>query len=127
MIHADSTRMPLAAAKTAGRTRNLARRSELAGEPAYGVGFQRVDGEANLAGGMAGVALEDALLESPYGGRNPRQSHPVFAGGAHRPLNNGNTHHPPPERQDKRDGKCRSVRLPTLWRNFVRRSAAERR
>jgi hypothetical protein len=106
-----------------GLDAHLARRPELAGDPAHGVSFQRVDREANLVGAMARPALEDTLLKSPFARRNPSQSHPVFAGGTHRPLNNGITHHPPPKREDIRDEKCRSVRSPTLRQNFVGRSA----
>jgi hypothetical protein len=83
----------------------LARRPELAGEPADGVSFQGVEREADLVGAMASAALEDTLLDSPFAWRDPSQAHPVFAGGAHRPLstlNNGITHHPPPERKDMR-------------------------
>src|ERR1700738_2869317 len=97
----------------------LARRSELAGEPADGVRFQGVDREPNLVGAMARAALEDTLLEPASARQNASQSHPVFAGGAHRPLNNGITHHPPPETKDMRRSKCRSVRSPTLRPDFV--------
>ena len=78
---------------------HLARRPELAGEPADGVSFQGVEREADLVGAMASAALEDTLLNSPFARRDASQSHPAFAGGAHRPLNNGITHYPPPRRK----------------------------
>jgi hypothetical protein len=49
-----------------GWRHNLARRSELAGDPAHGVGFQRVERDADLIGAMAGVALEGTLLKPPF-------------------------------------------------------------
>src|SRR3979411_1153292 len=99
----------VASAETAGWRHNLAPRSELAGAPPHGVGFQRVEREANLIGAMAGVALEGTLLKPPFARRHARQPHPVFAGGAHWPLNNGITHHPPPRREHIRGEKGRSV------------------
>ncbi len=66
----------------------LVRRSQLAGEPAHGVGLQRVDGKGNFLDVMAGAALERTLLKAPFAGRNSSQSHPVFASETHRPFDN---------------------------------------
>jgi hypothetical protein len=51
---------------------------------------------------MAGAAFEGSLFVAALARRDSGQSHPVLAGGAHRPLNNGITHHPPPMRNDMR-------------------------
>jgi len=38
---------------------------------------------------MARAAFESALLKAPCASRNSCQSHPMLAGGTHRPLSNG--------------------------------------
>jgi hypothetical protein len=70
------------------------RRLEFAGEPAHRICLQRVHREGNLLAAMASAALECALLKSPFAGRTSNQSHPVFAGWTHRPLDDGITHGP---------------------------------
>jgi hypothetical protein len=64
----------------------LARRTQLAGEPAHGVSLQRIDGKGNLLDAVTGAALERPFLKAPLAGRNSSQSHPVFARGTHWPL-----------------------------------------
>lgn len=76
-----------------------ARWPKLAGEPAYGVSFKGVYGKANDVNAVASAAFEGTLLDPPFARRNPRKSHPVLAGRAHRPLDNGITHHPPPRKK----------------------------
>jgi hypothetical protein len=44
---------------------------------------------------MAGPAREGPFLKALLAGRNSSQSHPVFAGRAHRPLNKRIAHRPP--------------------------------
>src|SRR5258708_12538735 len=77
---------------------------------------------------MTCAALEAAFLKAPLARRNSSQSHPVFADGTHRPLNDGNRtkHRPSPERDDRYVDKLWSVRWATLGQNLSCRSRGAR-
>src|SRR6476469_4054810 len=92
--------LPVGAEATArgGALHASMRRPQLAGEKAHGVGLHRVHREGHQLGAMAGAAFEGPLFEAALARRDPRQSHPVLASRAHRPLDDvtqENTHHLP--------------------------------
>src|SRR6266576_1787718 len=68
---------------------DLARGPQLAGQPAQGIGLQRVHGNRYFFEAMAGAAFEAPQLKATLTRRNPRQTHPVLASRAHRPLRIG--------------------------------------
>ena len=49
----------------------LARRPQLAGHPAHGVGLQGIDRKGNLLDPVAGAALEGAFLNTRFAWRDP--------------------------------------------------------
>ena len=51
--------------------RLLARRPQLAGHPAHGVGLQGIDRKGNFLDPVAGAALEGALLNTRFAWRDP--------------------------------------------------------
>jgi hypothetical protein len=100
---------------------DLARGPQLAGQPAQGIGLQRVHGNRYFFEAMAGAALETPQLKATLTRRNPRQAHPVLASGAHRPLRTGtqDTHPRNSGLDDKIARVLQSVRYRTHEENFI--------
>jgi hypothetical protein len=72
-----------------------ARRPELAGEPAHGIGLHGIHGEGDLLRPRARGALEGPLIETSLSRRDPCQGHPMFAHRTHRTIVR-RTHTPSP-------------------------------
>src|SRR5258705_12685087 len=59
------------------------------GEQVHGNYVHGVYPKGDFLSPMTGAALESTLLKASFAPRNSSQSHPVFAGGAHRSFSNG--------------------------------------
>jgi len=64
-------------------------RLQFAREPAGRISFQGIDVETDFFQIMASTAFKGTFFVASLARRNPGQSHPVFTGRAHRPLDVG--------------------------------------